>query len=208
MTWALYIRIIKKSFLWILLITAICAAAATAASLWLLDKEYDAKTTMYVINNPGTDSSYLYEELQANLDLINDYKSILYTNKVIDLVKKDLLKAAPDFVSMPNELIRKKLIIETTSNSRVFNIIYRDTSPKTAQNVSIKFAEKIRDEAVSLVYNDTLIIYDSAALPLVPSEPNLAKNIPLAAVGGFFGTIFLLFFFNYFKYADKDLKEE
>lgn len=182
MGWIHFVRLIKKNMLMMLFFISLCVAIVSALSVWVIPKQYEAKVSLMIVRDPNAGTLYLYDELQAGLELIKDYQQILKTDVVLNEVKEKLSSELPSMKNLPNEDMQKRIVFDSVSDSRVFNILYRDTNNQTAQQVANKLAEVLKDKIAFLLQMDTLSILGPAELPHYPVSPNLAQNISITLV--------------------------
>ena len=180
MGWIHFIRLMKKNLLWMMFFMSLCVALVCALSIWVIPKQYEAKVSLMIVRDPQAGSQYLYDELQAGLELIKDYQQIIKTDVVMNEVKDQLSSELPAIKNLLNEDMQKRITFDSVPDSRVFNILYRDTNSQTAQKVANKLAEILKEKIALLLQVDTLSILGPAELPRNPVSPNLAQNISIA----------------------------
>lgn len=183
----------------VLACAALCAVITAALSWFVLPKQYQAHVSMIIVRDPNTDQSDLYSDLQAGLALIKDYREIIKTDAVLRQVKNDLGNRVPDLKNLPNKDIRKKITFDSTTDSRVFTVIYQDPDPKVAQIVADKLALVLKQKVGQLLKVDTIAILAMAELPEEPSSPDMVVNTSLGFILGLVISSLLIVLLDYWR---------
>ncbi len=182
--WQLFFKHKWLLFIWTLLgcVTAVCI------SLFLITPSYQMESQVIVV--PSSETTNAGSEVQANLQMINTYKALIMSPKVLGRVSRDL-----DGQYSVREL--KSMVQPTTEeNSQVINIMVTTDSPKEAARIANTTAKefiKVTPKMVSTSSLELLTLAETktSEKPIFPN-PLLFGFVGL--IGGFFiGTIHLLF---------------
>jgi len=193
MGWTYFIRLIKKNLKFIFLVMSFSIAVVSALSIWVIPKQYEAKISMMIVSDPiATGAPIVYDELQAGLELINDYRQIIETDVVLSETKERLSSEIPLIKNIPNDEMKQNIIFDSVGDSRVFNIIYRDTNNQTAQKVANMLAAVLKEKVALLLKVDNLSILGPAELPEKSVSPDLVKNIGITLILSLSGSIMII----------------
>lgn len=221
-------RIGLKKWWLIILLTIIGFGAAYFITDKLVTPIYEAKTVLYI----GRENSGLgtidvsLGQLEADSQLIIDYKQIALTRLVIDAVIKntglnitdsesgdgvvDLNdNSSSDVSTMTYTEFRNNTVIETINNSRLFTVGFRNPDPEIAKKVSDELAKQLTIAVSQIVGVENIRILDQSMLPVKPISPNILIN---TIIGGLFGlllslfVILIMFLFNDTVKDEDDIK--
>jgi len=176
------LEIIVKKWWLILLLTIIGFGSAYFVSVKYMTPIYEAKTVLYI----GSEDSSLGSigislgQLEANSQLLIDYKQIALTRLVINEVVKNT------GLNISYENFQNNIVIENISDSRLFTVGYRNPDPQTAKMISDELAKQLTVAASQIVGVENVRILDQASVPQIPVSPNILLN---TVVGGALGLL-------------------
>ncbi|AFA48861.1 YveK family protein [Acetobacterium woodii] len=194
-------RIVLKKWWLIILLTIVGFVGAYFGTAKLITPIYEAKTVLYI----GRENSGLgtidvsLGQLEADSQLIIDYKEIALTRLVIDAVVKNTGLNINDNESkngitgkssMTYTDFQKNTEIEAINNSRLFTVGFKDPDPEIAKKVSDELAKQLTIAVSQIVGVENIRILDQSTLPVKPISPNILIN---TIIGGLFGLLFSLF---------------
>lgn len=201
-------RILLKKWWLILLCTLVGFGAAYYITAKLITPIYEAKTVLYI----GQEESALGNigisvgQLEADSQLIIDYKQIALTRLVIDAVIKNTGLSISENESSGNSSIgngqskdpmvmtykefRNNTVIETVENSRLFTVGFRNPDPEIAKKVSDELSKQLTIAVSQIVGVENIRILDQSITPTKPIAPSKLQN---SVIGGILGFIFSLF---------------
>lgn len=203
------LEIVLKKWWLILLFTIVGAVTAYSLTKIFVAPVYEAKTVLYI----GQEDSGLGSigislgQLEADSQLIIDYKQLALTRLVIDQVVKNtglkisedgsrgglfgIGEGSPDdSMDISYKAFRTNTVIETVQDSRLFTVGFRDTNPQIAKMVSDELAKQLTLAVSQIVGVENIRILDEAMVPQTPVAPNEFLN---AVIGGMLGFILSLF---------------
>ncbi len=221
-------RIGLKKWWLIILLTIVGFGAVYFVTAKLITPIYEAKTVLYI----GRENSGLgtidvsLGQLEADSQLIIDYKQIALTRLVIDAVIKNTGlnitdnesrnsvvslndNASSDVLTMTYTEFRNNTVIETIENSRLFTVGFRNPDPEIAKKVSDELAKQLTIAVSQIVGVENIRVLDQSTVPVKPISPNKLLN---AIIGGLLGLLLSLFiiismyFFNDTIQDEDDIK--
>ncbi len=180
---AALLRGVQKYWLIMLLAVLVIGVGTFYVSTYLVQKTYQATASILALNNKedssdGKDSSSMtYTTLMmANL-LINDYKEILSSRRVLDKVDAKVCEAK-NITEPP----KYKLSVNFKRNTRILEISAtsndKDLSLQVATATTDIFTSEIRD----LLKMDNVVTLDDPKLEDAPVSPRPLRNTAIAMV--------------------------
>lgn len=196
------LALIKKKVVTVLAFAVLFGGIAAALSIYVLPKQYQAHVSMIIVRDPSAYQSDLYTDLRAGLELIKDYREIIKTDSILNEVKYGAAGQVPQLQDLPNADMRKKITFDSTTDSRVFTILYQDTDPQVARIVADKLAEVLKQKVAILLQVDMLAIMGPAELPVESTTPDIVVNTSLGFLLGLAGSSLLILFIDYWRNLD------
>ena len=187
----LIIKISKKQFKVILIITIITVLISALSTKILINPKYEASLKVFV----GKENKYMESESKEEVDMYYELmETYAETIKTTDLIKESIKNANLEI--KPEEIL-DNLKVEILSKSRILKIsvIYKES------NTAIKILEAISDEFIKkskkLVINGDIKIIESVQVKCNPINQNYKKNILISLIIGLMiGIITLVFLEN------------
>lgn len=190
----------------LLIVLPILFGALTGVYSWLvLDDVYQASSTIIVSNQKAnssttTASSQLtYSDYNLNVSLVESYRVLCKTNRVLDQVISQL------GLPMTTAQLSEKISVEAAGETEIFHILVKDKDPVMAQNIVNTLTRVFQSEVKVIMKMDNVQIIDEAPLPRTPVEPNRVKNVVIGAAAGLVAAIGLAFLL---EYLDRSVKSE
>ena len=217
-------RILLKKWWLVLLCTIVGFGAAYYGTAKLITPIYEAKTVLYI----GQEESALGNigislgQLEADSQLINDYKQIALTRLVIDAVIKNTGLSIVDSESLDNgnsigngssknpmvmsyTQFRNNTVIETIKDSRLFTVGFQSPDPEIAKKVSDELAKQLTIAVSQIVGVENIRILDQSIVPAKPIAPSKLQN---SIIGGILGLVFSLFIIVIMFLVNDTVKDE
>ncbi|PKM61483.1 MAG: hypothetical protein CVU99_03285 [Firmicutes bacterium HGW-Firmicutes-4] len=196
--------IIKKWWL-ILLLTVIGFGAAYVYTVKYVTPIYEANTVLYIGQEGGSLGSIDVSlgQLNANSQLLVDYKQIASTRLVINEVIKNL------GLNISYDEFKDNVMIESVSDSRLFTVGFRHSDPQVAKQIADELAKQLTVAVLQIVGVENIRILDQALVPQVPISPNVLLNAVIGGLLGFFISLFviiLMFLINDSVRNDEDIE--
>lgn len=194
---------IKKRFAWIILIAIAAVAISAVVSYFVLTPTYKASTQILVTQNssqdqqPGVSGS----QIQANLDLINTYSTIIKSPRILDKVNQQLN------LDKTTDQLSKQITVSNPEKAQIVNIDVENEDPAKATTIANTTAQVFQKQIPELMNIDNVNILSKAEMgdEPAPVSPNPTLNMVIAFVVGIMigvGLAFLL------EYLDTSLKTE
>ena len=195
------LHIIFKRIALVLLVPILAAVASGLFSWFLLDDVYQASSTVIVSNQKTTvDANQLTaSDYNLNIQLVNSYRVICKTNRVLDQVIAEL------GLPMTTSQLGNKVSVTAAGDTEIIHIQVMDKDPVLAQSITNTMTRIFQSEVKEIMKMDNVQIIDEAPLPQIPAEPNRVRNVILGALIGLvigIGLAFLL------EYLDRSVKTE
>jgi capsular polysaccharide biosynthesis protein len=152
-------RAIKNRIWVILLVILITCGLAAAYSNYLVKPMYEASTRMIVNNKSDVGTKPLeYSQLNASIQLIETYKQILTSSKVMDQV----VKAYPE-LRLGVKQLHNSVNVSSVKNTQVMIISATDASYEKATKIANAVAHEFQNLIPSIMNVDNVSILDEAA---------------------------------------------
>lgn len=180
--------IFAKKWWLILLLTLVGSGMAYGITVKYVSPVYEGKTVLYI----GQEGSGLGSigislgQLEANSQLIIDYKQLALTRLVIDAVIKNT------GVNISYADFENNTVIETVKDSRLFTVGFRHPDPVIAQLVSTELSKQLTLAVSQIVGVENIRILDQALLPQTPVAPNVMLNTLIGGILGFLASLFII----------------
>jgi len=195
-------HIVLKRIGLVLLIPILAAVASGLYSWFVLNDVYQASSTVIVSNQKTTSdtaSQLTYSDYTLNVQLVDSYRVICKTNRVLDQVIAEL------GLPMTTAQLSAKVSVSAASDTEIIHIQVMDEDPVLAQSITNTMTRIFQSEVKEIMKMDNVQIIDEAPLPRTPVEPNRVRNVILGALIGLVigvGLAFLL------EYLDRSVKTE
>lgn len=192
---------------WISICTLLGLVVGITLSTFVLESKYQQTTQVLVIPNTNKElDSVQNTEIQANLQLINTYKALIKSPKVVSKVKKNLK------LSQSVNQLKKQINPITDENSQIINIVVTSNNGQESAEISNEVAQDFITITKELVPSSQLEIIDkadasSAGTLVYPNKLNIGL---IGTILGFLLSItvvlIVIIFSNKIK-TDEDLIE-
>jgi capsular polysaccharide biosynthesis protein len=192
---------LKKRLRLIVLITVLAALASGVISFFILTPIYQASIQLLVNQSKNDQQMYDFNQVQANLQLVNTYSVIIKSPSVLEKVIKDLN------LNLTTEQLNEKITVDSEQNSQVLNVSVQDPDPHKAVLIANKIGQVFKQEIVKIMNVDNVSILSKADLgkDMAPVKPKPLLNIAIATVVGLMAGVGLAFLL---EYLDNTIKSE
>lgn len=182
------LEIIIKKWWIIVLLTLIGFGSAYIYTVKYITPIYEAKTVLYIGQESGGLGSIDVSlgQLNANSQLLVDYKQIASTRLVINEVIKNL------GLNMSYDEFQSNILVESILDSRLFTVGFRNPDPQVAKLVSDELAKQLTVAVLQIVGVENIRILDQALVPQAPVSPNKFLNSIMGGLLGFFISLFII----------------
>ncbi|MBC1210900.1 YveK family protein [Listeria booriae] len=200
------IAVLKKSILWIVSF-AVGGLVIAGLAVYLLITPMYADNTQILVSQTSENENAISQnaEVQANLQLVNTYRVLLTSPRILNEVEKNI-----DEAYTADELA-DKITVSTEQDSQVMNITATDSDPEMAATIANETAQAFKKITPTVMKVDNINILSKAhakenPVPVSP-KPYLVMALGLLA-GTLFGIIFAFarnLLYNTFK-EEKDIE--
>lgn len=179
--------VILSKWVVVLLVTFLFGVLAFAYARLMVTPQYRSTASIYVINQRNSDA-LTYTDLQAGLQLTDDYKVIIKGRSVLEKViySKGL--------SMSYEQLAGKVSVSAYENSRVVNISVTDPDPYVARELADAVCAAASEKIID-VTGVSAVKLEKANIPTAPFSPNTRKTTVLGMAVGFILSVGLILLF-------------
>ncbi|MEY8346735.1 Wzz/FepE/Etk N-terminal domain-containing protein [Bacillus cereus] len=167
--------IIKNSILQIILITLFFISVSLVYVFFIVKPVYESSTQLIVNPSAQSNANVIYNEIQANLQLINTYMLVLKSSAILDPVKTNLQ------LQESTNTLQEKIKIKNEKNTQIMSIIVQDSDPKVAQSIASEVANVFLDHARNKMNVKNIEVLSEAKEADYPVKPN--KKIYVLAAG-------------------------
>ncbi|MFT8329002.1 MAG: Wzz/FepE/Etk N-terminal domain-containing protein [Oenococcus oeni] len=185
-------ELFKKNFFFMFFSALVFMAAAFAVCEFVIAPKYQSTTALLVNRSQGDSAATALNDQQADVQLIYTYKDLITRPVILDKVAKKLKLTYP---SLTSTSLSKMITVSSTTNSQIFSIAVRSTSPKESKEIANETASVFKNEAVKLMGKSIskVTIVSSGLKNNTPVFPN-TKLFSLAGflIGGFLAVGYIL----------------
>jgi len=194
------LQTLRKRLALILAITLTAVIISGVVSFFFLTPIYQASTQILVNKKSEDQLYYNSNELQTSMQLINTYKKILTSPRILDIVANEL-----NLDIDGKQLIGKVTV--GTDDSQVVNISVQDENPQQAVDIANTIASVFTKEVVDIFEVDNVSVLWTAEVADAqsPVKPQPMLNIAIALVVGLMAGVGLAFLL---EYLDNTVKNE
>ncbi len=187
-----FINIIKKRLWLIILITVLCASISGIISLFVLDKVYQASTTLMVSKTREDQPGNLqYNDILMNQKLVKTYTEIVRSDRVLEKVIDKL------GLDLDSDEMRDKISVSSVADTEIIQIDVEDKDPKIATELANTVAVIFMGEIGNIMKMDNVQFIDQAKVPIDHVKPRAKLNVAIAAILGLMISIFGVFLAEY-----------
>lgn len=181
---------------------AICFALAVSSAFlvtqFYLKPVYKAESTLF-LGKEKDQISLSFADIQVNNQLVVDYRQILKSYRVAEVIQQKL--------GVDIEKFQGNVSVSTVKDSRIFSINYEDTDPERAAKVVNELATVIQQMASEIIEVKNVKVIDTAKVPKYPIKPNKKTNIGLAGLLGIVLGVVLIYLLEFIDYTFKKPEE-
>lgn len=168
--------IIWKRMFIIVSIVVISVITAGAVSYFVLEKEYEATTTLIVgkSNDAGPDYQMQYNDVMLYQKLVKTYQEIAKSRTVAKEVIEGL------GLNYTTTELQSKITVSAVGDTQVISIKIVDNDPNRAAQMANKLVEVFKKQVVEIMKAESVNVIDEATVPVSPIRPRPMMNVALA----------------------------
>lgn len=194
------LEVIVKRWWIIAALTIAAGIISILVSFFVLQPVYQSDTVVYVGKDTevNQNSGIGYNDIMLNDRLVNDYRELVKTRQVSDMIIKKL-----GMEDITVDKMADKLTVESKKDTHFIVISATDADPETARDIANTAADVFEQRVVDIMKVQNVQIVDKAEVPAKPVKPNKKMNVAIAVVLGMmlgFGVVFLM------EYLDNTIK--
>ncbi|MDD4834972.1 MAG: Wzz/FepE/Etk N-terminal domain-containing protein [Lutispora sp.] len=191
--------VLRKRIAIILLLVIFSVAASGIVSYFVLDKQYQASTTIIV----GSSNAY-YDNKELQLSDITMYQKLLKTFSEIAKSRMVSEKVIKDLsLSISPDALQKKIAVTSVGDTQMMTIKVTDLDPQIAASIANKLANIFKSEVAQLMKVQNVEIIDPAVVPTSPIKPRPMLNMAIAFVLALMIGVGLAFLLEYLDHTVK-----
>ncbi len=167
---------------------AIASIIAYGYSAYFVTPKYTATGTLYVRNvEEKVTTDVALGEINASRILVNTYIEILKSDTFTDIVASDINLGYSAYQ------IKEMLKITSLNNTEILQVKVENDNARHAAIILNSILNNA-DAAIRIVKAGSATVIDSAAVPKVPSSPNIPRNTMVGGVIGALLSILIIIF--------------
>jgi len=191
--------VLRKRIAIILLLVIFSVVASGIVSYFVLDKQYQASTTIIV----GSSNAY-YDNKELQLSDITMYQKLLKTFSEIAKSRMVSEKVIKDLsLSISPDALQKKITVTSVGDTQMMTIKVTDLDPQIAASIANKLANIFKSEVAQLMKVQNVEIIDPAVVPTSPIKPRPMLNMAIAFVLALMIGVGLAFLLEYLDHTVK-----
>ncbi|WP_409227730.1 YveK family protein [Gudongella sp. SC589] len=185
--------ILKKRMGMIIILLILSLAISAVVSFYVLDKQYQANTTL-MVGRPKdyvTENKLEYNELLLNQRLVSTYGELIKTRTVADRVIENM------GLSLTYNQLREKLNVSLVKDTEIIRISVIDTDPVLAAEIANETSEVFMETVQEIMKVENIQVIDTAQVPTAPIQPRPLMNIAIAGVLAVMLGVFIAFLIEF-----------
>ena len=191
--------IIWKRMFMIVSIVVVSTITVGVISYFVLEKEYQATTTLIVgkSNEATQDYQLQYNDVMLYQKLVKTYQEIAKSRTVAQEVIGGL------GLSYSTTELQDKITVSAVGDTQVISIQIVDHDPNLAAQIANKLVEVFKEQIVEIMKVESVNVIDEAVVPNSPIRPRPVMNVAMAFAASLMvglGIAFLL------DYMDRTIK--
>ena len=173
-------KLLRKHLALVIVLPIVLAVATAGVSWGLLDNQYTAKVSVYVLNSKekeGTANTTAYNDLTASQLMANDIATLAKSDTVQEKTAQSLgMESLKDY----------KISVESSTTTRVIDISVTAEKAEAASIVANEIAKVLSTVAQQVMGVESVNVVDQAKVPVEPSGPSRAMYTAVAFLAGIF----------------------
>jgi len=185
---------ILRKWLWLIITLLIISIIVSGVvSYFVIDKEYEAFTTLMV----GRPKDYIsenkieYNDIILNQKLVSTYGELIKTRVVADKVISNL------GLSLSYEEYKTRINVNLVKDTEIIRIQVNDTNPILAVDIANETAEVFMETVKGIMQVENVQVIDKAQVPRTPVSPRPMMNMAIAGVLGIMAGVFIAFLIEF-----------
>lgn len=172
---------IKRHLVAVIVVSLLGAAVAAAGTITLIPSKYTSSTLMLVLTKETTLQSLA--DLQIGSQLTNDYKILIMSKPVLDMVIGNL------GLDMDYHELEDEIDVTNQNDTRILRIAVTDTDPQRAKQIVDELASVSSDYIADQMEITAPKIIEAGEVPTTRTSPSLRTNTAVGLLAGLFISI-------------------
>lgn len=192
-------EVLQKNLKILIILPLLFLIISAIVTFFVLSPKYQANTQILVNQTKDDNPQFMEQEVQSNIQLVNTYKEIVKSPRILDEVSKDLNdKYSPSKLS-------SMLTITNQENTQLINIQVKSGHKEDSEKIANSFAKVTSKQIPKIMSVDNVSILSKADGTAVKVAPKTVVNL----IGAFFLGLVVALIYIFFKVIfDKRIKDE
>ena len=191
------LRIMKRHFFLILIMTVLIAGGGFAIAKYALEPQYTSTAQILVNQKDATANGQAFNNQQAAVQMISTYKELITNHQILSSTQKQL--AQPEDTDQPAyqlsyKKLKKMVSVRTIQNAQVFELRVKAPNAQEAATIANTVTDTFQNKIKKIMGFNNTKVTSRAIVPTKPSFPNvLLFTLGGALLGLFLGTVVAVF---------------
>lgn len=169
---------LKKSIVWIAIVTIACAAVGFCYSKFMITPQYEASVNMIVNTRSENATNLTNDNITSAKNMVGTYAIIIKSNRVLNEVIDKLE------LDMEYNTLAKKVSIASVNSTPVMEVVVTDPDPERAAMIVEQIAKIAPDAIVEAVEAGSCKVISDVEAGKYPVSPSVMKYTALLAMIG------------------------
>jgi capsular polysaccharide biosynthesis protein len=182
-------KIIKKSWILIVVLTVAGTIVGYGVSTYVFKKEYRATAMMIVSttlqNQEMPSTTMTLNDYNLNAKLVNSYSVLAKSDRVLSQVREQL------GINIDLDNLSSMISVSAKEDTDIISIAVTSSSPEVAQSIANTLVDVFKNEVTEIMKMDNVQVIDYAVLPDEPISPNIMINTTIGGVAGLIAALIL-----------------
>lgn len=182
-------KIIKKSWILIVVLTVAGTIVGYGVSTYVFKKEYRATAMMIVSttlqNQEMPSTTMTLNDYNLNAKLVNSYSVLAKSDRVLSQVREQL------GINIDLDNLSSMISVSAKEDTDIISIAVTSSSPEVAQSIANTLVDVFKNEVTEIMKMDNVQVIDYAVLPDEPISPNIMINTAIGGVAGLIAALIL-----------------
>lgn len=191
------LRIMKRHFFLILIMTVLIAGGGFAIAKYALEPQYTSTAQILVNQKDATANGQAFNNQQAAVQMISTYKELITNHQILSSAQKQL--AQPEDTDqtayqLSYKKLKKMVSVRTIQNAQVFELRVKAPNAQEAATIANTVTDTFQKRIKNIMGFNNTKVTSRAIVPTKPSFPNvLLFTLGGALLGFFLGTVVAVF---------------
>ena len=160
------LEMIKKRWLFILIVTLIATITTGILSAYVLEPKYLTRAKVFIGKDESTVEGYNSSDIQMYQKLLKTYSETIQTT---DLVERAIERSQYNITIAS---VVKSLNVLPVTDTQILEVEYESEDPAEAKDTLSRIVSEFINTSKELVPNGSVTVIQRVRLPQAPSSPN------------------------------------